>query len=620
MASESWAAPVSGDWNTVTDWSPAAVPNSATDDVTIDSPTQAAYVVTIATGENETVGSLTMNATNNLLGSNENPYQAAELVIDGTLTFGAGSPGLINGSLQTYIAMSNGTIVNPGTLNAFIQTEGSVLLTGTNGLYITSMLQAVGGVTTVDTKSIAELTGNTLFDGIFEAQAAGGVVNLGGPRQNLIVNIATIEGPPLVPAGWTELILNGTPTEIGEWTGSGYVGIETTLTNIASRGTFDVIGSRDYTSAKTLSIAAGGLLNLRAGTVTTGGIDINGGTVQGSGTINSGVVNNGTLRALDGLLTVGAGGLVGTGIVTFDFDQQRGTVAATGSVMEVHGVGPGQTFIMNGDDQLVLDTPVSFAGTIQAKSGDEILLGGVSATSATLQGQTLLLQNNGQTVDSLNLAGSYTGDFFNVAPFGTGSTELKISGPNFTVQDTTAGTTTVTPGTIYTGPVPGLQYQYTNLTTDSLNITATAPNVFISAGSGVNALNVSGVNGNNVLDGGSGSSFMTGGTGDDTFYVDVSNATTSIFSTIAGFHSGDNATIFGVTLADFNVALFDNIGAPGFTGLDFAFTQPGHPTANLVIAGYSTADLVDGKLSQAFGTTPSLPGLPGTPYLTIHAT
>jgi hypothetical protein len=619
MASYTWAAPVSGDWNTAADWSPPSVPNDPTADVTIDNPTTAAYTVTIAAGENETVGSLSMNAANDLAGSNKTPYTAAALSIAGTLTFGAGSSGSLGGSLQTYVQMINGTIVNPGTINGFVQGEGNVLLTGTNGLYITNWLQSLAGIVTIDTKSIAEITGNTLFDGIFEAQGPGAIVNLGGPRQNLIVNIATVEGPPAIPAGWTELILNGTLNDIGEWNGSSYVGIETTLTNIASRGTVDIIGGRDYNTANTLAIAAGGLLNLQAGVVRAGGIDINGGTVQGSGTISNGVINNGTLRALDGLLSIGTGGLVGTGLVTFDFDQKVGTISA-GSVLEVHGVGPGQTFVMNGDDQLVIDTPVSFAGTIEAKAGDEILLGGLSATSATLQGQTLLLQNDGQTVGSLNLAGSYAGDYFNVAPFGAGSTELKISGPNFGVLDTTTGAASVTPGTIYTGPVAGLQYQYTNLTTDSLNITATTPNVFISTGSGEDALNVSGVNGNNVLNGGGGSNFLTGGTGNDTFYVDVRNLTTPIFSTIANFHSGDNATIFGVTLADFNVHLYDNAGAPGFTGLAFAFTEAGHPTANLVIAGYSIADLTNGRLSQAFGTTPDLPGNPGSPYLTIHGT
>src|ERR1700733_5916472 len=123
MASFTWAAPVGGDWNVATNWSPATVPNDPTADVTIDNPTTAAYLVTIAAGENETVDSLSMNATNDLAGSNKTPYTAAELQIGGTLTFGAGSSGSLGGSLQTYVQMLNGTIVNPGTINGFVQGE-----------------------------------------------------------------------------------------------------------------------------------------------------------------------------------------------------------------------------------------------------------------------------------------------------------------------------------------------------------------------------------------------------------------------------------------------------------------------------------------------------------------
>ena len=45
-----------------------------------------------------------------------------------------------------------------------------------------------------------------------------------------------------------------------------------------------------------------GLLNLQAGTVITGGLDISGGIVQGFGTIVGGVINNGTLDGLAGTL------------------------------------------------------------------------------------------------------------------------------------------------------------------------------------------------------------------------------------------------------------------------------------------------------------------------------
>jgi RTX calcium-binding nonapeptide repeat (4 copies) len=53
---------------------------------------------------------------------------------------------------------------------------------------------------------------------------------------------------------------------------------------------------------------------------------------------------------------------------------------------------------------------------------------------------------------------------------------------------------------------------------------ATAPNVFISldGGSGEDAIAVNQMNGNNVLNGSAGSSFLYGGAGKDTFFVDES--------------------------------------------------------------------------------------------------
>ena len=63
--------------------------------------------------------------------------------------------------------------------------------------------------------------------------------------------------------------------------------------------------------------------------------------------------------------------------------------------------------------------------------------------------------------------------------------------------------------TAYAGPVGGLQHQLLMLSADNLNITATAPNSFIHTGSGTDAIDVSAIGGNNVLDGGTGSNFLT---------------------------------------------------------------------------------------------------------------
>ena len=58
---------------------------------------------------------------------------------------------------------------------------------------------------------------------------------------------------------------------------------------------------------------------------------------------------------------------------------------------------------------------------------------------------------------------------------------------------------------------------------------------------------ITGNSGNNILDGGTGSNFLTGGSGNDTFYLDDRAPDSPIWSTIVNFHSGDEATVWGVT-------------------------------------------------------------------------
>lgn len=420
MATYTWTNPVTGDWNTGSLWSGGVAPNAAAADVTIDAPANgAAYTVLIDTGESDVVNTLTLNAVNNLLGVLNQPYQGAELEIDGTLSFAPGSAGVLDGPLQSFVVVDGGTIVNAGMVNGFIQAFDNVLFTGTNGFYVTNWLQSQGTVT-IDTKSIAEMSGNVLFDGIYEAQGPGATVNLGGALQNLVVNIATVEGPPAIPEGWTELLFNGTSSAINEWTGTGYQSIEATLTTILNRGTVDVLEGRDYTTKQALTVD-GGVFNLQAGTVTTSGITIMNdgsmnGTVKGSGVIVGGITNDASL--ISG----------GTGFVLRDALAGTGNVGFidAASTLEVGAVGAGQTITMQGGDTLKLDSAAAFAGTIAAKVGDVISLTGVTADGATLSGSDLIITNGGSTVATLHLAGSYAGDTFTTTAAG-GSASVTVA-------------------------------------------------------------------------------------------------------------------------------------------------------------------------------------------------
>jgi V8-like Glu-specific endopeptidase len=184
--------------------------------------------------------------------------------------------------------------------------------------------------------------------------------------------------------------------------------------------------------------------------------------------------------------------------------------------------------------------------------------------------------------------------------------------PTVSALDTTTGQSLPATAQSYTGPVAGLQDQYVNITSDSLNIGVNTPNWFIHSGSGIDAIAVN--SGTNVLDGGIASNFLTGGSGTDTFFVDDRGPTADIWSTVAGFHAGDAATLWGVTPQDFGLAWVDGQGAAGFTGLTLHATASGRPTASLTLAGYTQADMASGRLSVSFGTDPAS----GSAYMFVH--
>jgi phospholipase/lecithinase/hemolysin len=191
--------------------------------------------------------------------------------------------------------------------------------------------------------------------------------------------------------------------------------------------------------------------------------------------------------------------------------------------------------------------------------------------------------------------------------------EEQLSGtPPLIVTDTTTNQPVAALGQPYTGPVSGLQQQYLSSSGDNLNVTATTPDWYILTGSGEDAITVS--SGTNVLDGGSGSSFLTGGSGDDTFFVDDRSLSAAIWDTVNSFHAGDAVTIWGMTPGQM-FSWWNNLGAPGYTGLTM-LTQsaPDAPNAAVTLAGYSTADLSDGKLSLVYGTDAGS----GSPYLYIQ--
>lgn len=187
-----------------------------------------------------------------------------------------------------------------------------------------------------------------------------------------------------------------------------------------------------------------------------------------------------------------------------------------------------------------------------------------------------------------------------------------LYGPNlaFILADRTSHTITSVGGARYAGPVAGLTSEYITLTADNINIAASVANVFLHSGAGQDALQV--LSGRNVLDGGTGSNYLTGGSGQDTFFIDDRLPAADLWSTIAQAHGGDNVTVWGLTTAaSGQMTWADGQGAAGGTGLTLHVVPPGAPIVSLTLAGFTNADLHNGRLSLSFGTSG------GSAYLNI---
>ncbi len=516
-------------------------------------------------------------------------------------------------------------------------------------VYIAWELQVLDGTATVDTSSIAQYDAvkHVLFDGAFEALGAGRTINLGGKLGGLAVDVETLTGPKPTPTHsyWTQLIYDDPGSQINEWNGTSYVSIESTLKLISDAAYVTVRNGRDYATVNALTIGKDGVFEQAGGSLTTGGLTLlsggllmggispaGGGPSIGKVVVNGAVTNNGEIVS-EGPGMVFRNAISGTGQIVFNrtvnlpgFDTP--IPPAVAGTLEVGSVGAGQTVTMIGGDTLILDNAAGFAGTVAGfASTDKIVVNSAAAVTAATYAAgangvgTLTVSSGATVLGTIALAGNFAGQSFQVTP-GTaaGSYNLTTTATppevvRFQLTDSTTGVSSTAAGEVYSGPVVGLQFQYITVTPDNLNIAATVPNTFVHAGSGNDAIDVSRVSGNNVLDGSTGSNFLVGGAGNDTFFVDDRTATTDIWSTVVNFHSGDATTIFGVTPTGFTFDWEDNQGAVGSTGLTLHAIAPGKPIASVTLAGYTKADLGNGRLTVQFSDST---GTAGT-YMFVHA-
>lgn len=247
--------------------------------------------------------------------------------------------------------------------------------------------------------------------------------------------------------------------------------------------------------------------------------------------------------------------------------------------------------------------------------------------STTFSGpRNILYGINGNAIDSIN---TITGSATQVSTFDSTGLASIVSAASPTeaapqggvyIADGTTGRYSYAPASPYSGPTS----EFVTNTSDILNVTALVPNAFIEVGyipgqqtaPSEGGINVSFANGNNVLDGYAGSNFLTGGSGNDTFYVDDRTLAQNSWSTVANFHAGDGVTMWGVTAANFAAAL-DGKGASGYQGLTLVFNA-GQQTAAVTLAGYTSADLFNGRLDVSYGATSATGGVPGATFMHIQ--
>jgi hypothetical protein len=169
---------------------------------------------------------------------------------------------------------------------------------------------------------------------------------------------------------------------------------------------------------------------------------------------------------------------------------------------------------------------------------------------------------------------------------------LTVPASRFTAVDVTTSTSGSLLGSDYAGPVGYLQAQYAYTGSDNVVISASVANVFIHGGSAEEALVAKA--GSNVLEAGSGSSWLVGASGadggTDTFFVDSSTGQAT-WDTLLNFHTGDSLTLWGfnATAGSMNWVTGSQ-GTAGFQGatLQANFGNGTGASANITLAGLST--------------------------------
>jgi hypothetical protein len=286
------------------------------------------------------------------------------------------------GYTTTNRLTDNGAILLQGGTFA---TGGAITVGGTGTIAGDgTFTNAVNGSGLLDARGGGTLSIATGVTGSFALEADAGTV--------LQVNEAAI----VTDSG--SITLNGAGSDIKFGAHAPLTTIETSLTTIATTGTFSVIGGRSYSTTNALTDS--GQVVFAGGTFTAGSFTITStGTLSGSGIFAPSVANSGAVVAQGGVLDLAAGAS-GTGTfssaagATLEFGATStvGAVTANGTVELVGGtLSPTSLTVAAGGDLYgygtIAGVTVGNSGTVEAKGGDLLLTHGVTGTG-NLQSDT----------------------------------------------------------------------------------------------------------------------------------------------------------------------------------------------------------------------------------------
>lgn len=467
MSTYTWTiANGTGDWGVSSDWSPVAVPNDSTAVVNLTATAVPAYTVLVGAGETEVVNTITLNAS------------GATLEVAGTLNFAGAAAGMTYG-LGTLKVDSGGVIGGAGGVGQFeipgvsFVNNGTILGSGGSNTSLViysgltnngTLLANNGNVLIAGASGITNLSAGTLTGGTYESQ---GFIPLGATTAPVNLLAFGFNSAATITTDAATIILDGAASAIQTSNSGAYTTLEQQLQTIASTGTLQVLDGRGYTTTK--SIVDNGAFFFQGGTLSTGGLTIGStGTLNGYGTVlgavtiaNGGAViasggsgapmalkdvisGTGALDVLSGSTLIVSGGSVGTiAIGTGGTLYDTGALAVSGTISGsgVLEITPGATLEAGGAisqgvsfsgaySTLKLDSPGQFTGKLTGfGAGDLLVLGGVSANSATVvNGSTLAVMSGGSTVDTIALNGNYAGATFSAQTLGGNTVIQSVAG------------------------------------------------------------------------------------------------------------------------------------------------------------------------------------------------